>query len=104
MIYKSISNCSIDEQSLLLDNIFLSGASTLFENFPEILKDKVSQLFPNSKIQINAAKERRFHTWNFGSQFVATQCDHSDWISCDDYNEYGPTIVWGKNEQTEEIV
>ena len=104
MIYKSISNCSIDEQSLLLDNIFLSGASTLFENFPEMLKDKLSQLFPNSKIQINAAKERRFHSWIYGSKFVATQCDHSDWISLDDYNEYGPTVVWGKKEQqTEEI-
>ena len=101
MIYKSISNCSLDEQSLLLDNIFLCGASTLYNNFPEMLKDKVSQLFPNKKIQIYAEKERRYHTWIFGSEFATKH--ENGWIYKEDYDEHGPTCVWGKEQTSEEI-
>ena len=104
MIKKSISNCTIDEQALLLNNIVLMGGSTLYNNFPEQLNDKVSQLFPNSKIRIRAEKDRKYHTFLFGSLFTSDNRSKRGWITYEDYKEYGPNCIWGKKEQTEEIV
>lgn len=92
MIKKSIYNYDIEDKTLLLKNIHLSGSSTLFLNFPQILEHEISSLFPNLKINIHAEPNRRYNTWIHASE--ASMSPHTKWISNEQFQEIGINCLW----------
>jgi actin, other eukaryote len=93
-IYSSIMNCDIDIRRELLNNIVLSGGSTMFVNIHERLQKEIVQLTPSSvNIKIIAPPHRKYSVWIGGSILSALSTFQHLWLSKQDYEEHGATIV-----------
>uniref|UniRef100_A0A6B2LVI3 Actin n=1 Tax=Arcella intermedia TaxID=1963864 RepID=A0A6B2LVI3_9EUKA len=76
-------------------NVLLSGGSTLFPGLRERLQRELSVLVPSAiKVRVLDPPERKYSAW-IGGSFLASisQCL---WISREEYDESGPTIVHSK--------
>ncbi|CAF1454802.1 unnamed protein product [Adineta steineri] len=93
-MYSSIMHCDIDIRRELLSNIVLSGGSTMFLNIHERLQKEIIQMIPASvEIKIIAPPQRKYSVWIGGSILSTLSTFQHLWLSKQDYNEYGPTIV-----------
>jgi actin, other eukaryote len=97
MLYDTIMKCVIDIRKDLYNNIVLSGGSTMFKGLAERLKKEVSALAPSStKVSVTAPPERKYSVWIGGSILASLSTFQQLWITKEEYNEYGPTIVHRK--------
>lgn len=97
-IFSSITRCDIDIRRELFDNIVLSGGSTMFHNLPERLQKELIRLTPSSiKIKLVAPAQRKFSVWLGGSILAGLSTFQHLWISKNDYDEYGSTIIHRRN-------
>ncbi|CAF0909925.1 unnamed protein product [Rotaria sordida] len=92
--YSSIMHCDIDIRRELLNNIVLSGGSTMFLNIHERLQNEIVRMTPTSvKIKIIAPPQRKYSVWIGGSILSTLSTFQHLWLTKQDYNEYGSTIV-----------
>jgi actin beta/gamma 1 len=102
MLYQSIFECDLDIRSDLSKNIVLSGGTTLFAGFPERLKKEVQKLVTqniSSKVKVMAPPERKYSTWTGGSTLASSETFQQRWITKQEYDEHGPSIVHQKCPQ-----
>jgi actin beta/gamma 1 len=93
-IVSSIMHCDIDIRREFLGNIVLSGGSTMFLNIHERMQKEIARMIPSSvKIKIIAPPQRKYSVWIGGSILSGLSTFQHLWLSKQDYNEYGPTIV-----------
>ena len=93
-LYNSIMKCYFELRSELFTNIVLSGGSTMFPGFADRLQKELTALAPNTmKIFIIAPPERKFSAWIGGSILASLSTFKSMWISKEEYDESGPSIV-----------
>jgi actin len=100
-IHKAIHECiqktDIDLRRDLYENITLSGGSTMFEGMQERLTKEIQALVPESvKVKIIAPVERKFTIWIGGSVLSTLATFQSSWITAEEYQEHGPSIVHRK--------
>lgn len=96
-LYNSIMKCEVDIRNDLYANTVLSGGSTLFPGIAERMEKEISALAPASmKIKIIAPEERKYSPWLGGSQLASLPTFQDMWISKQEYDEYGPSIVHKK--------
>jgi actin-related protein len=89
--------CDIDIRKDLYGNIVLSGGTTMFPGIADRLQREVTLLAPSTmKIKIIAPPERKSSTWIGGSILASLSTFQHMWISKEDYDESGPTIVHRK--------
>ncbi len=89
--------CDIDIRKDLYGNIVLSGGTTMFPGIVDRLQREITSLAPSEmKIKIIAPPERKFSTWIGGSILASLSTFQHMWISKEDYDESGPTIVHRK--------
>ncbi len=89
--------CDIDIRKDLYGNIVLSGGTTMFPGIVDRLQREITSLAPSAmKIKIIAPPERKFSTWIGGSILASLSTFQHMWISKEDYDESGPTIVHRK--------
>ena len=119
MIHQSICSCDIDVRPNLLNNIILTGATTLLPGFADRVNHELSSMAPgvrnnlfiyffNSryfltfnylkqpKIKLYAAGntiERKCSSWLGGSILSSLGTFHQLWISRKEYDDYGRGIV-----------
>jgi len=93
--FDSIKQCDIDLRRDLHRNIVLSGGTTMIPGFAERLAHKMSLLAPNSSIKsrVSAPVDRRYSVWLGGAILSSLSTFQTLWISRDDYDEVGPSIV-----------
>ena len=92
--YSSIMHCDVDIRRELFGNIVLSGGSTMFLNIHERLQNEIIRMTPTSvKIKIIAPPQRKYSVWVGGSILSTLSTFQHLWLSKQDYNEYGSTIV-----------
>ena len=97
LTFKSIMECDVDVRRDLYCNIILSGGTTLFEGIGERLLKEVEQRAPKAiTTKVIAAPERRFAVWIGGSTLSSLSTFASMWITKEDYDEHGATIVHRK--------
>lgn len=98
LIDTSIRKCDDDIWNEFYGNIVLSGGSSLLPGFADRMKKEITALAPSSmNVNVVAKPERKYSTWIGGSVFASSMSSNQEkWISIDDYNEYGPTIVHKK--------
>ncbi|KAL1935153.1 hypothetical protein VTP01DRAFT_4293 [Rhizomucor pusillus] len=99
LIFNSIRNCDIDLRPLLFNNIVVTGGNTLFPGFTERLNYELPVLAPGSKVKIHAAGnqiERKCSSWLGGSIVSSLGTFHQLWISRQEYDEHGASIVQRK--------
>ncbi|KAN0042947.1 hypothetical protein ACTA71_010580 [Dictyostelium dimigraforme] len=93
-IYKSIMMCDIDIRKHMYANIILSGGNTMFNGIADRIQNELRELAPkNMKILIVAIPERKNLVWIGGSILTTLPLFQEIWISKEEYDEYGPSIV-----------
>ena len=95
--YNSIMKCDVDIRKDLYGNIVLSGGTTMFEGISERMEKEIKALAPASmKIKIVAPPERKYSVWIGGSILSSLSTFQQMWISKQEYDESGPSIVHRK--------
>lgn len=95
--YNSIIKCDVDVRKELYGNIVMSGGTTLFPGIAERMQKEITALAPSSmKVKIIAPPERKYSVWIGGSILASLSTFQQMWISKQEYDESGPTIVHHK--------
>lgn len=96
-LYNSIMKCDVDIRKDLYANIVLSGGTTMFPGIADRMEKEISALAPPTmKIKIIAPPERKYSSWIGGSIFASLSTFPQMWISKQEYDETGPSIVHRK--------
>merc|ERR1712203_259018 len=94
--YNSIMKCDVDIRKDLYANVVLSGGSTMYPGIADRMQE-ITALAPNTmKIRIIAPPERKYSVWIGGSILASLSTFQQMWISKQEYDESGPSIVHRK--------
>ncbi len=94
-INNSIMKCDIDIRKELYANIVLSGGTTMLPGFVDRMQKEITALAP-MKIKIIAPPKPKYSVWMGGSILASLSTFKSQWISKEEYHEYGPSIMHEK--------
>jgi len=96
-VYDSIMKCDIDIRRDLYANLVMSGGTSMYPGMQDRLHKELSNLAPNgSKIRVCAPPERKYSVWIGGSILASLSTFHDMWITKEEYDECGPSIVHRK--------
>jgi len=97
LIFNSIMKCDVDIRKDLYANIVLSGGSTMYPGIHQRVEKEVTSLAPPSmKIKVVAPPERKYSVWIGGSILSSLSTFENMWITKEEYDESGPSIVHRK--------
>jgi len=97
MVYASIMLCDIDVRKDLYGNIVFSGGNTMFEGIADRMQVELATLVPSSmKTKVIAPPERKYSVWIGGSILASLSTFQQIWVSKEEYDESGPSIVHRK--------
>jgi actin-related protein len=97
LTYNSIMKLDIDLRKDMYENIVISGGTTMCAGFAERLSKEITALAPSSmKINVIAPPERKYSVWIGGSILSSLSTFQQMWISKQEYDESGPSIVHSK--------
>ncbi|KAH8384190.1 actin, cytoplasmic type 5-like [Drosophila serrata] len=92
--YNSVMKCDVDIRKDLYANTVLSGGTTMFPGMAERLHKEISALAPsNRKVRIVGPPERKYCVWIGGAILASLSTFQQMWISRQEYEEFGPSIV-----------
>ena len=93
-IYGSIMRCNVEIRKDLYSNIVLTGGSTMFPGMADRIQKEVTAMAPPTiKVKVIAPPERRHGVWIGGSIMASLSTFQQMWISKQEYDETGPSIV-----------
>ncbi|KAF2862153.1 actin-related protein, ARP4 class [Piedraia hortae CBS 480.64] len=96
LVHRALNNCDVETRPTLLSNVVVTGAGSLLDRLPERLQADVQALYPNPRVRVIApstSADRKFAPWLGGSILASLGSFHQMWISRDEYNEVGSSIV-----------
>jgi len=97
LTFDSIMKCDVDIRKDLYANTVMSGGTTMFTGLAERLNKEMVNLAPASmSIKIVAPPERKYSVWIGGSILASLSTFEDMWVSKDEYDESGPSIVHRK--------
>jgi actin-related protein len=95
--FSSIGKCDVDIRKDLYSNVVLSGGTTMYEGLPDRMTKELTALAPSTmKIKIVAPPERKYSVWIGGSILSSLSTFQQMWITKEEYDEAGPSIVHRK--------
>merc|ERR1711862_24269 len=95
--FNSIMKCDIDIRKDLYANTVLSGGTTMYPGIADRMQKEITALAPSTmKIKIIAPPERKYSVWIGGSILASLSTFQEMWISKQEYDESGPSIVHRK--------
>uniref|UniRef100_A0A4W3HFS9 Actin alpha cardiac muscle 1 n=1 Tax=Callorhinchus milii TaxID=7868 RepID=A0A4W3HFS9_CALMI len=93
----NIMKCDIDIRKDLYANNVLSGGTTMYPGIADRMQKEITALAPSTmKIKIIAPPERKYSVWIGGSILASLSTFQQMWISKQEYDEAGPSIVHRK--------
>jgi actin beta/gamma 1 len=97
LVWNSIMKCDVDIRKDLYANIVLSGGTTMYPGIADRMQKEIARLAPSTmKIKIIAPPERKYSVWIGGSILASLSTFQQMWISKQEYDESGPSIVHRK--------
>ena len=94
---RCIKQCDLDVRSALYGNIMLSGGTTMYDGIEERLHKELSMRAPTSaKVRIHAPPERKYSVWIGGSILSNLATFQQNWVTKEEYEETGPTVIHRK--------
>ena len=93
--YNSIMKCDVDIRKDLYANIVLSGGNTMFPGVAEKMVKNIKALTQMS-VSVIVPTERKYCAWLGGSILACSSTFKQMWISKQDFDEVGPSIVHNK--------
>ena len=95
--YNTIMKCDVDIRRDLYENIVLSGGNTMFDGIADRLSaDLISYAPTTMKVKVTAAPERKYSVWIGGSILSSLSTFQQMWITKQEFDEAGPSIVHRK--------
>ncbi|CAF0919384.1 unnamed protein product [Rotaria sp. Silwood1] len=92
--FNSIMKCDIDIRKDLYANTVLSGGTSMYPGIADRMQKEITALAPSTmKIKIIAPPERKYSVWIGGSILASLSTFQQMWISKQEYDEAGPSIV-----------
>uniref|UniRef100_A0A4W6EJU7 Actin, alpha, cardiac muscle 2 n=1 Tax=Lates calcarifer TaxID=8187 RepID=A0A4W6EJU7_LATCA len=92
-----IMKCDIDIRKDLYANNVMSGGTTMYPGIADRMQKEITALAPSTmKIKIIAPPERKYSVWIGGSILASLSTFQQMWISKQEYDEAGPSIVHRK--------
>jgi actin-related protein len=98
-IVKSVMATDMDLRRNLLNSVVLTGGNTLFHGLADRLTHELKHTLPgsmSSSLRVVAPADRNNAVWIGGSILTSLSTFGDQWISCEDYDEYGSGIVHEK--------
>ncbi|XP_062607055.1 actin-3-like [Saccostrea cucullata] len=93
----SILKCDVDIRKDLYANTVLSGGSTMYPGIADRMQKEITALAPSTmKVKIIAPQERKYSVWMGGSILASYSTFQEMWISRQEYDEFGLSIVHRK--------
>jgi len=99
MTFKSILSCEVDLRRDLYSNVVLSGGTTMLPGLSERMAKELRELAPSSmqtKVRVHAPPERKYSVWIGGSTLASLSVFSKMWLTREEFNESGPTLVHTK--------
>ncbi|XP_072472891.1 actin, cytoplasmic 1-like isoform X2 [Notamacropus eugenii] len=95
--FNSIMKCDVDIRKDLYANTILSGGTTMYPGIADRMQKEITALAPSTmKIKIIAPPELKYSIWIGGSILASLSTFQPMWISKQEYDESGPSIVHRK--------
>merc|ERR1712193_588095 len=95
--YNSIMKCDVDIRKDLYANTVMSGGTTMDPGIADRMQKEITALAPSTiKIKIIAPPERKYSVWIGGSILSSLSTFQQMWITKQEYDECGPSIVHRK--------
>lgn len=96
-LYKSIRKCDVDIRRDLYGNVVLSGGTTMFPGMAGRLAKELTTLTPSAvKIKVVSPPERKYSVWIGGSILASLSTFQQMWISKEEFEESGSSVVHRK--------
>lgn len=93
-LYDTIMHCDIDLRKDLFNNIVMSGGTTMYQGLSERITKELTRLVPpSSHVRVVAPPERKYSVWIGGSILSSLNTFQESWITKEEYNECGPSII-----------
>jgi len=97
MVHASIMTCDADLHQDLFGNIILAGGTTMLPGIQERVTKELQALAPAAtQIRVIAPPERKYSVWIGGAILASLSTFQRMWISKQEYDESGPSIVHRK--------
>ncbi|KAG2373806.1 hypothetical protein C9374_011691 [Naegleria lovaniensis] len=97
LVFNAIQKCDLGVRRDFYGNVLLSGASTLCEGFEDRLAKEMNALAPSTMhVKVVAPPERKYSVWIGGSILGSLTSMANCYITKDEYDEDGPTMVLRK--------
>lgn len=96
LVKSAINQVDVDIRPMILNNVVLTGASSMIKALPDRLQVELGKMYPSTRVRIHAPGmlvERKFASWAGGSILASLGTFHQMWISKKEYDEHGPSIV-----------
>jgi actin-related protein len=95
--YNSIVQCDVDVRAEMYGNTVLAGGTTMFPGMDVRMTKELTSLAPPSmRIRVVAPPERKYSAWIGGSLMASHPTFQQMWITRQEYDEAGPSIVHRK--------
>eukprot|EP01083_Nonionella_stella_P187769 690733_1 len=102
MVFGSIMMCDVDIRKDMYGNIVLAGIGTMFDHLKVRLEKEIKARAPEEMtIKIIAPPDRKYFAWIGGSRLSSLSTFEDRWISKQEYDESGPSIVHRKCAATQ---
>jgi actin-related protein len=95
--WNSVVKSDLDIRKDMCKNIVMSGGSTMFEGIADRFHKELIKLAPaNAEINIVASADRKYAVWKGGSTLATLTTFKSSWVTAEEYQEYGASIIHRK--------
>jgi actin-related protein len=92
--FSSIMKTDVDIRKDLYENIVLSGGTTMYPGISERMEKELKALVPAAmQVSITAPPERKYSVWIGGSIWASLSTSADMWITKEEYDVTGPSIV-----------
>ncbi|XP_033755512.1 actin, clone 302-like isoform X3 [Pecten maximus] len=96
LILKSIKACPVHVRADIYVNVLISGGNTMVAGLIDRIDQELRKALPvNLRKRVIAPPERLYSTWIGGSILSSLTTAQSMWMRLEDYDEFGPNIVYG---------
>ena len=93
MVIDSINKFDNEIKNDIKENICLTGGTTLLKNFPEKLKNELSESSEGTNFNLSAEQERLFSTWIGGSIVSSLDNFQFMWVNKKEYTDNGKNLL-----------
>ncbi|KAF9109644.1 Actin-1 [Mortierella sp. AM989] len=95
--FNSLKSCEPDYHRGLYENIVLSGGNTMFPGIANRMQKEITALASSpTEVKVAALPNRKYSVWIGGSTLASMSTFKDTWISKEEYQESGPSIVQRK--------